>query len=502
MVRTPVDRHGPLVVKCLRFIGPGDATVLVRQSAIYAIGNIVQALLAMGLIALYTRVMSSDEFGAYAFVLTNVQFSYLLVVNWMSVSLVRLYHKASDREKLLGAYLGLFGILTLVGLVATLVMVPFLETAAQVELAFLGYLFFVAMAWMELNMHLYQARLEAGRQARARVTRSLVSAIVGGSLAWYGWGAHGAVIGAIVGMAGVGLGQGLKDWSGVPFGGDHEIRQYIRHYAVPLAISCAIGAAANFAGRYVIVIVGGSAMLGIYVLASELVTRASNLSLAPIGAASSSISYRDLNESGEATVRKRLRQTCMLLFGLALPGAAGLAVVAEDIAVTLFGSEFRAETAAILPFVGIALFTAAFRRNYLDLALHLGLRSNRFIHISSIILVTALAVNLWLVSAFGLLGAAYAAILTAWIEVGLTYLFGRSSFKLPFPLSDMFKIAIATSIMVLAVLSLPMEASPLALVVKILVGGLVYAISVFTLNVGSARTMVSRKLNRVADRSE
>ena len=474
--------------------------MLVRQSIIYALGDVTQALLAMGLIALFTHVMSQDEFGRYAFVLTNVQFGYLLAINWMCTSLVRMYHKATDRKALLGAFLGLFGIVTAVGLLVTLGMLPFLESAELKQLALLGYLFFVAMAWMELNMRLFQARLEAGRQARARVTRSLVSAVLGGGLAWYGWGANGAIIGAIVGTAGVGLVQSVREWSGVPLGGDSVVRARLRSYGMPLLISFAIGAASNFVGRYVVVAVGGAAMLGIYVLSAELATRASNLSLNPIGSATSSIAYKDVESSDHVTLNQRLRQACILLFGIALPGAAGLAVVAPDVAATLIGPEFRDGTITILPFVGVATFAAAFRRNYLDQAFHLGLKTDQFIWISVVTLATSLATNFWLILQFGLVGAAYAAVLTVFFELLIVFMIGRKAFKLPFPLPDMAKIAVASSIMAACVAAVPLEPGPVALIGKVLTGCAVYGALIMLLDIGSARRFLRVYILQVSGR--
>ena len=172
---------------------------------------------------------------------------------------------------------------------------------------------------------------------------------------------------------------------------------------------------------------------------------------------------------------------------IAVLGAAGLAIVAPDVATTLFGEEFREQTIVILPFVGVAIFTAAFRRFYLDLALHLGLKTERFIWTSIATLIVSLISNYLLITRFGLLGAAYAAIITAWTEVVLMYAVGRKSFALPFPLGDMFKISVATAIMVVSVMSVSVDIGFAGLVSRIIVGMASYAALILILDVGSVR---------------
>ncbi|NIO40355.1 MAG: hypothetical protein GTO41_09240, partial [Burkholderiales bacterium] len=66
-------------------------------------------------------------------------------MNWVCVSFVRLYHNVPDKPQVLGTYFGIFGVITVGGLLITLGMLPYLPSREQAELAVLGYFFFVAM---------------------------------------------------------------------------------------------------------------------------------------------------------------------------------------------------------------------------------------------------------------------------------------------------------------------------------------------------------------------
>ena len=465
--------------------------MLLRQSMVYGLGNAIQAALAIVLISIYTRLLSVDEFGIYALVLTNVQFGYQTLMNWVCVSFVRLYHRISDKRMLLGAYLGVFAFVTIGGLLITLGMLPFLDNREQARLALLGYSLFVAMSWMELNMRLFQARLEAARQARARIVRSVVTAILGGGLTWYGWGPSGALVGAIIGMAVVGLPQSMREWGQLPFGGDESSRREVWRFGAPLALTFAVGAAGAFAGRYLIVVLEGAALLGVFVICTEIATRITTFLLTPIGAASSSITFFELKEKGRGAVRERLRHACLLMLGLVIPGAVGLAIVSPDIAATLVGEEFRENTALILPIVGLAVFAQRFRGEYLDQALHLGLRSDRLLWASVATLVVSLAINYVLIYQLGLLGAAYASLLVSFVGIVLVTAVGRTSFPLPFPLLDVVKVSAASLVMFAGLLAIPLEPGIPGLLLRMVAGASIYLIAITILDVGQLRSFIS-----------
>jgi O-antigen/teichoic acid export membrane protein len=296
-------------------------------------------------------------------------------------------------------------------------------------------------------------------------------------------------------MAFIGLPQSIRDWSGLPFGGNSVSRREVWQFGAPLAISFALGAAGAFAGRYVVVALEGAALLGVYVLCNEIATRIATLSLSPIGAASASITFFELREKGQAAVRDRLRHTCLLMLGLVMPGATGLAIVSPDIAATLVGTDFRVDTALILPIIGFAIFAQRFRGEYLDQALHLGLRSDRLLWASIVTLVVSLVGNYVLVSEFGLIGAAYTALLVSLIGIIIVAIMGRAAFPLPFPPVDVFKIGISSLVMAAAVLALPFDPGFFGLFARMTTGCLVYLVSLVILDVGQLRVFIRKNVS-------
>ncbi len=461
--------------------------MLLRQTAIYAVGNVLQVALAIGAVAVYTRLLTTVEYGSYSFVFTCVQFAFAFSVSWIATTIIRLHRGASDRHLFLGAILIYYVIVVILAAVGTGVAVVVLDTWQHRRLAMVGFLYFSAMSWMELNLRLFQARLEAARQTRSRVARSIISTVLGSALAWVGFGPEGILLGLAVGSLIPGLASNIREWRAVHFGGDARARLEIWHFGAPLALSFAVGAISAFAGRYLVSWLEGVAALGIFVLAFEIANRTASALLGPVGAASLPISVHELEKSGSEAARAMLHRACILLLGVLMPAGVGLAAVASDLVAVAVGPDFRAGAASILPYLAIAVFATGFQIWYLDFAFHLGLKSLLLIWRAGVKLVVNLAVNFALISRFGLLGAGYAAVGTTALSLTLTSILSRKAFPLPFPFRQFARIALATGCMVAVVLSVPGEPGLLRLLAKAAVGFIVYAVFAIVLNIGDVR---------------
>jgi len=461
--------------------------MVLKNSMIYGIGALVQAVLAVATIALYTRLLGAQAYGEYAFVTTSVQFAYALAVNWLGVSTIRLYQRFKSDAEFLAAIVSFWGWAMAGALAASVCAALFLETGRQWRLLALGFLYFAAFSWMELQLRVLQARLEARKQTMARITRSILSALIGGALAWAGWGPSGILIGLIVGSVAPGLIESARMLKIARAARSSETRRQILAFGAPLAASFAIGTTTIYLGRFAITWFEGIAALGVYAVSYELANRVSAALLGPIASAAAPISARDLERGGEEEARRTLRKSCVLLFGLTAPAAVGMALISPELAETIIGAEFRQAAGGLLPLLALSLFATGFRMHYLDHAMHLGLKSKWLIWRSGIVLIFAGAANLVLIASHGVLGAAYAAAASSAFGLIVTALMSRSAFALPFPAAELVRIAAATAAMGAVVSAVPGEPGWAKLFVNTTTAVGAYAALVVALNIGGVR---------------
>ncbi len=474
----------------------GTPKLLARQSLIYAGGNLVQAALAVGLIPLYTRLLSTEEYGAYSFVLASVQLGFSVGLTWVLTAIVRLLQRYPDQSHILSAFMTIFTVTSGLVILGGAVAFFFLENSFHRQLLILGVLYFIAMSWMEMNLRVFSARLQAGRQARSRIARSFLQSGIGASLASLGFGAQGILTGLVIGSFGPGVVAGAKEWKGVRPFRSHGALQEVLRFGLPLSVSFGIGAVVLHLDRYMVVALEGIAMLGIYALAVELVMRITNVILNPIAAAALPLAVRDLEKNGPGAARAQLRDNFILLALIAVPAAVGLISVTPDFAIVMVGPDFRDGVIAILPFVAAAFFVNGFRKFYFDYAIHLGMKTARFIWINCINLVLIVVLNYLFLKQYGIIGAAYASLLVQINGLILSIILGHSAFALPFPVFQFLRILLAAAGMAYAVSLVPGEPGFITLVQKVMVGGAVYGVLVLMLDVWHAQRRVAGILFR------
>lgn len=151
--------------------------MLLRQTVIYSLGSLIPGIIAMGLVALYTRALSPEEFGLYALVITSIEFGWSLSLSWLTTAIVRLYPTQENKNQFLGAILTIF--LWVVGAATLLLLVSlvFLDDPRHRYIALLGLFLFAATSWMELNTGLFSAQLDARRSTITRIVRSVGSGL-------------------------------------------------------------------------------------------------------------------------------------------------------------------------------------------------------------------------------------------------------------------------------------------------------------------------------------
>lgn len=468
--------------------------MLLRQTLIYGLGNIIPGLVATALVALYTRMLTPEEFGLFVLVMTVIEFSWSLSLSWLTTAMVRLYPKQTDKNRFLGIILTIFLATIALALIACAVLIGLLDDPRHRILALLGLGLFIATGWMELNSGLFAARLEARRSAFTLISRSLGSGLFAGGFVLSGYGAEGILIGATIGMFLPGLFQIVRDWRVASGIGNIDGMGEIARVGAPLAGGIAMGSIGAYAGRIIVTALEGVSALGLYSISAELADRLVTGILGPLSTALGPLATHDLENANVKAAQERLSKACILMVGIMAPATIGVTMVTPDIVAVLIGGEFKEITQSLLPLATLSTMLWAFRSGYLDQALHLGMKQDFLFYREVIYLFVTVANSYVLISWYGILGVAYASVATTAIMLLVTYQFVRKAFPLPFPLMDIAKISLATTLMAVAVALVPGDPGLINLCLKPAVGAVVYALLILALNVSWSRETVTDAL--------
>jgi O-antigen/teichoic acid export membrane protein len=469
--------------------------MLLKHSAQYLLARGVPGILNFLAIALYTRMLSPDDYGRYALVIAGVGLFYAIFFHWMILSVTRFFPaQLDDPKSLLSAALGAFASISLfTGAIGLLLAGIWADTAWH-GLILLAVPLLWAQAWFELNLSLSAVKLLPLRYGLINGTKAGSALAVGAVLVLWGLGAYGPLLGLLLGMLLTPLLWSLSDWKGVTLSIFPPLLGEILRYGLPLTATLALAFVVNSSDRFLIAWFMGEGSAGLYSAAYDLGQQTMTLLMTVVNLAAYPLAVRALEEKGERETQEQLRQNATVLLAVAIPSAVGIAVLAQNVSAVLLGASFHKDASLLLPWVAMAILLSGVRAYHFDLAFQLGRHNVGQIWIAGAAALLNVALNLLWIPHYGIIGAAYATFAAYLLALVLSAIMGRHVFPIPIPYKEGFRITMASLLMGVPLWLIPVHQGLYALASQILVGGTAYMVLLVLLNVGECRTRLFRKL--------
>lgn len=472
--------------------------MLLRHSFYYLFARGVPGLVNFAALALYTRLMAPEEFGRYSLVLATVGLVDVMVFQWLRLVLGRFIpaHRNQPRvvqETVLALFLALAAVVLLsAGVVALSWPDPVLR-----GLLAIGVSLTLVQAWLQLDLTLASAQLQPGRYGRLMGSKSVLAIIVGGWLAWLGFGAYGPLLGLIFGAVLAWLLFGLRAWSGVRprWPESTQFRDYVT-YGLPLVVTFALGWVIASSDRMIIAWLLDEAAAGIYAVGYDLPQQTLGLVLTIINTAAHPLATRRLEHEGVEAAGAQMRRNGELITTFAFTGAAALVALAPQLVDLVVGSAFRDGALAVLPWVAASAAVAGLKAFHFDIAFHLMRQSRWLVITTSLAALANVALNFLLIPSYGIVGAAWATLAAFAVACIASALLGRKIFPMPPVLPLIIKATIVAGCMyggVAVVLSAGL-APTLEIVVGGSSGGLLAILAAICLDIGGLREGVLSRL--------
>jgi O-antigen/teichoic acid export membrane protein len=470
--------------------------MMVRHGLAYALARGLPAAVNFAAIAIYTRLLEPAEYGRYAVVVAAIGMAHMAAFLWLQLSLGRfLPAYRQTPERFLSSVLAGFLAVTLLVLAAALPAILWLDDARTRHLLLIGLVLLLIEAYGEIHLRLANARLQPTVYGRIGLVRAAVALAVGSALVALGDGAEGVLVGLAVGYAVASIRPSLRVFKGCGIGlVDPAILRRLLIYGAPLVVTIAFDYVLFVADRLLIARLIGIDAAGIYAVGHDLTNFTLGTVLVIVNLAAYPIAVRAYEEGGLAQAAPKLRQNALLLWGLGLPAAAGMAILAANITGVIAGPAFRESAVAVMPIIALAVLIQKSRTFYFDMAFQLTGRVGIQAVVSGAAAIVNLALNLILIPAMGLVGAAWATVAASALALTLSIALGRRHLALPLPWADLARLALATLVMAGAVWPLRDMGGLAALGLQVATGGLAFAATAWLLDVGGLRRTLWRQL--------
>ena len=191
--------------------------MLLKHSFLYLFARGLPGVINLLAMALYTRLLSPDDYGNYALVIAGVGLANVTLFQWLRVGVLRFLPSYQEKQKTFLSTI-LFGYIVLVvvtGFCGVITLI-FISDSVLRGLILLGVMLLWVQAFFELNLALVSIQLAPRRYGLLSIVKTTVALAIGGSLAYLGFGAFGLLLGLIMGML-LSLSMQIGDWKYVRF---------------------------------------------------------------------------------------------------------------------------------------------------------------------------------------------------------------------------------------------------------------------------------------------
>jgi O-antigen/teichoic acid export membrane protein len=458
--------------------------------------NLVQALAGFGAILVFTRLLSPADYGAYALAFSVTTLVHTCLFTWNEAAMARFYaaEPAETRRHLFATiYRTLAGMSVAIPALAALILLA-LPLSAQLKLAIgAGLASVVARSLLKLAQERRRAAGEVKGYAVLDIVQSGGGFLIGAALAIAGWGGASPLAGAGAASA-ICLIWALPSELKQARGGRFQAERAKAHvaYGLPLSLSLVMSLALATTDRFVIAGFLNNAAVGAYHAGYSLSNRTLDVMFLWLGMAGSPACVAALERGGPAALQRVAREQASFMLLIALPAAAGMALVARPLTEVMVGGGLRAAAERVTPWIAASALFSGLTTHYLHTAFTLARRTRRLMLAMAIPAAANLALTLALIPRFGLDGAVWATAASYGVGMITAFALGRDCLKLPIPWDALTRCALATAVMAVAVIALPALGGLPELLLKASVGAAVYGLMALVLDAGGSRSQAGR----------
>lgn len=451
--------------------------------------RLVPALTALVTVPVFTRLISTADYGDFALINSTVSLIALIATAWINGSIVRYYwsyEKQSRKDDFIST--------TVWSLSSTLML------AAALALAF-GYLFSdvlpggivrllpIGAASLALNTFMTSSLqvYRAANKARAYAVLSIATTITATGMSIFfvtvpRLGAFGILLGAVLGnlvLLPFNLRELRKEGSIAPRHVRRDVVRDFASYGLPLVPAAISGWLLILADRYIIGFLQTAEEVGLYSVAYGLGDKIMQLIVMPLAITMGPVMIKTFEHQGQELAEKVQTQFTRYFSMATVPLLFGIGAVARHFMGVFTGAEYR-ESYPILA----AVATATMLNGLAQIAgTGVALHKRTTITMSNTMAAAAFNIvgNIVLIPRFGYMAAAYTTIASYFLLLLLTYTRSRPYMAWRIPWGDIARIVAASGLMAAAIIIVfgARPATVSVLLAEVALGILVYALALF-----------------------
>ncbi|WP_368503227.1 oligosaccharide flippase family protein [Alkalihalophilus sp. As8PL] len=467
-----------------------------KHAFMYVFSHGIPALIGFLSIAVFTRLLSPEQYGVYALVIAITALVNAVVFEWIKLSLLRYYSQYKMESKFLStlklSFLGLVLLTTIIG-VMTAIIFPNISLSLVVLCLLLSWL----QSWGGVNLSLMRAQLNPKSYGYYSFTRATLGIVLGTLLISSGFGAVGLLIGLIIALLLTFLRPTIQIWkvhlNTTDF--DHTMFKSFLMYGLPLTLTLLMTVVIHNSDRLIIGYLMTTAATGVYSVTYDLIEQSIFTLMMVVNLAALPIAMKVMEEKGEKASYQQVKRNTSLIFFISIPAALGVWLLSDNLVYLLLGEQYRQAARLLIPYIVVIALLRGFKLYCIDIMFYLKKKTSLQVIPVVVAGVLNIVLNFVLIPVMGLEGAAIAtvasyvtAILLSWMLVHIQI------HPIPIPIGDLIKIVSAGLIMGLCLWPIRDHLGVISLIYQVTLGVLTYGIAAYVVNAFDLRDWANKKL--------
>jgi O-antigen/teichoic acid export membrane protein len=455
---------------------------IVRTLVGYAPAVVLPRIVSMVLVLVLTRLISKEEYGLFALVMTIAEAIDSVVSNWVRMALARFasgYSAQFGREALRGLVIWL---ITLVPAVAAAVVFGVM-TRADRTVEFLGavVLFLTASGILRFPSTVMSVQADRNGIVAMEAIKAFTVLVLGVAIAWISGSffAQTLVYAAVTTAVGVwGAARCLRRLD--LHAGPIEPLTSFLSYGLPIIPTAIVAAVVSSSDRIFLDRLVSTEAVAFYAAGVMLARQPMEFLFSLAGVRVFPLLMEDYERGGDASARLRMAELISSVTFIAMPAAAGILLVAEPMCRLLLAPDYAEAAMLVLPPAVFAALFTGYKAFVLEQVYHMKKR----VGLSGLVTVPAAVIGVLamtlLVPVWGVWGCALAFLIQNMALFAISFVVTRRLMRFAIPWADLGRTAAATAVMVFVLLALHPLLGALPLIANLL-ASIILGVAAFAL---------------------
>jgi len=422
-----------------------------RDLLLYLPALVVPALLGFVSLSVFTRILSVEQYGQYALVMSTVAILSILL-GWLHMAFIRFYPSVPEHDISVLLRTSFWTQIVCGGCLMALAVgvLHFLwaTNSPLQRLMQIGFVIFCSQTTFNLLARVLQSRRLPGFYSLFVVLEKCVGLGTGVLLAvGFGWGAAGVLWGVVCGSAFMLPFLWRKAWQGMRAVGPISLPllRQLAVYGLPLTIGELGSWILNLSDRYQIKLFFSDHEVGIYATAYMISFHSIFLFSRVFTLAAGPLLANTWEKHGKEASQNLLSSIARLYVLVGIPIVVGMSVLAHPLMALLVGADFT-HGYTIIPWVVSGVFFLGLQQRFNSTLLLV--KRTQVVMVSLIIAgVLNIGLNGWLLPIFGYQMAAVTTLVSYLVLCGVLAVASQRHLPWPFPWATALRSLVAAGVM-------------------------------------------------------